>query len=197
MSIEQLAQLGLDDSAYVWHSGLPDWVKITSVPELNEMLMASNAQQHDVDDQQVPQLPQQQQCDDLIDDEASNITEPNIDANQPAPAAMQGNQYQQPLNGGYQQYAASQQAAEPLPDQPECPPSNLVWAIIATVFCCSIPGILGIVFAILTKKHYREGNLEKAQRMSDYGAWAVIISIILGIISMPISCAMNIAKMAM
>ena len=38
MSIEQMAQMGIDESAYVWHSGLPDWVKITSVPELKDML---------------------------------------------------------------------------------------------------------------------------------------------------------------
>ena len=31
--------------------------------------------------------------------------------------------------------------------------------------------------------------------MSDYGAWAVIISIMLGIISMPLSCAMSFVKM--
>ena len=41
MSMEQLAQMGVDESAYVWHSGLPDWVRITNVPELKEMLKES------------------------------------------------------------------------------------------------------------------------------------------------------------
>ena len=34
MTLEQRSQMGVDESAYVWHSGLPDWVKITQLPEL-------------------------------------------------------------------------------------------------------------------------------------------------------------------
>ena len=74
-------------------------------------------------------------------------------------------------------------------EAPKCPPTNLVWAIITTLLCCTPAGIVGIVFAFMTKKHYREGNYEKAQKMSDYGAWAIIFAIILGLITMPISCA--------
>ena len=96
-------------------------------------------------------------------------------------------------------YGPAMAAAQPMPapeEVPECPPTNLVWSIIVTLLCCTPAGIVGIVFAFLTKKHYRQGNYKKAQRMSDYGAWAVIASIILGIISMPLSCAMQAAKMA-
>ena len=200
MSLEQLAQKGLDETAYVWHSGLADWVKITTVPELNDMLnnSAKAAQESpaelpeqepeavteevpELETEEVPELPQEE----AIADEV-----PSLDNVIESPA---------PNYGGQQQYAmpvAPQQGPAP-EEAPKCPPTNLVWSIIATVLCCSIPGILGIVFAFLTKKYYREGNLEKAQRMSDYGAWSVIISIMLGIISMPLSCAMNIFKVAM
>ena len=45
MSIEKMAQMGVDETAYVWHSGLPDWVSITRVPELADMIeMAKNAE---------------------------------------------------------------------------------------------------------------------------------------------------------
>ncbi len=185
MSIDQLAQLGLDESAYVWHSGLPDWVKITSVPELS-MLLSGNAQpteQHpEAASEEVPELPEQEP-------ETTGEDVPSLDNVVAEPAHPQ-----QVAPVQYQQY---QQQGVPLEEAPKCPPTNLVWSIIATVLCCSIPGIVGIVFAFLTKKYYREGNLDKAQRMSDYGAWAVILSIMLGLISMPLSCAMNIFKMAM
>ena len=45
MSIEKMAQMGVDETAYVWHSGLPDWVSITRVPELADMIeKAKNAE---------------------------------------------------------------------------------------------------------------------------------------------------------
>ena len=183
MSIEQLSQMGLDETAYVWHSGLPDWVKITSVPELNEMLTNSSAEPQEAPE--LPQQPTEAQGADMMDADRQEV--PDLDT--------VDNSYM--MDTPPQQVVMPQQAAATQEPAAECPPTNLVWAIIATILCCSIPGILGIVFAILTKKYYREGNLLKAQRMSDYGAWSVIASIMLGIISMPLSCAMNIAKMAM
>ena len=83
----------------------------------------------------------------------------------------------------------------PLEPVPECPPTNLVWAIIATVLCCTPAGIVGIVFAYLTKKRYNEGDYAKAQKMSDWGAWSIIFAIILGLMSMPLSCAVQMIKM--
>ena len=201
MSLEELSKLGLDDSAYVWHSGLPDWVKITSVPELNDMLNGNN-----VIDEIVPELPQDDNEESevvvnpdatlpsskqdtkgaSIPDEVPELDNVIHDANGPVMAEPYA---------GPQAYATQQAMPVEAEQVPDCPPTNLVWAIIATLLCCSLPGIVGIVFAFMTKKYYREGNYKKAQRMSDYGAWAVIISIMLGIISMPLSCAMSFVKM--
>ena len=183
MSIEQMAQMGIDESAYVWHSGLPDWVKITSVPELKDMLAGlpsadvPQATEAENDAQQAPV-----EVEENVPDEVPSL---DVVDNSPAPGAPY---IQQP-------YAAAEPVVAPGEPAPECPPTNLVWAIIATILCCSIPGIVGIVFAFLTKKYYREGDLAKARRMSDYGAWAVIASIILGLISMPLSCAVQMASM--
>lgn len=189
MSMEQLAQMGVDESAYVWHSGLPDWVRITNVPELKEMLENNNGP---AQDEPVPNLPEQEAgSDELVTSEVVDEDEiPSLDN------VMESNE-QSPYMAG--NYGSAMAAAQPMPapeEVPECPPTNLVWSIIVTLLCCTPAGIVGIVFAFLTKKHYRQGNYKKAQRMSDYGAWAVIASIILGIISMPLSCAMQAAKMA-
>lgn len=193
LSKEQLEKMGLDNTAYVWHSGLSDWVKITAVSELSDIIAEPTEQPaSEAQDTQPEPAPE------AI---AQDITEPQEEIppldvvvsdysqdSEPAPNYMQPQHYQY-------QASAQQQHPEPVPNLPQqeepCPPSNLVWAIIATVLCCTVPGIIGIVFAFLTKKYYREGNIEKAKRMSDYGAWAIIFSIMLGLITMPLSCAMK------
>ena len=185
MSLEQMSKMGLDETAYVWHSGLPDWVKITTVPELNELLTGAATE--------VPELPTETDVKaeaEGVEVAAEAPQENNIPDEVPSLDVVDHSTpyMQQPYGAVEPAVAASEPA-------PKCPPTNLVWAIIATILCCSIAGIVGIVFAFLTKKYYREGNLEKAQRMSDYGAWAVIASIILGLISMPLSCAVQMASM--
>jgi len=196
MSKEQLAQMGLDSSAYVWHSGLPDWVKITSVPELSDIINAEPTIQEPVPEVQDTAQPEPEIIaqDNTQDNTDTQEEIPPLDVvvsnypqdGEPAPNYVQPQQYQA---------AAQQQLPEAVPNLPQqqepCPPTNLVWSIIVTLLCCTPVGIIGIVFAFLTKKYYREGDINKAKRMSDYGAWAVIFSIMLGLISMPLSCAMN------
>ena len=181
LSIEQLAQMGLDDTAYVWHSGLPDWVKITKVPELNDIL-TRNVEQPDMPAEAAPELPQQ---------EADSFMPEMPQQQEVEEHAMEMPLHQEPPTMPLQQAPP----AMPQEPAPECPPTNLVWAIITTVLCCTPAGILGIVFAFLTKKRYREGDYAKAQRMSDYGAWSIIFSIILGLMSMPLSCASQLMNM--
>jgi len=203
MSLEQLAQMGVDETAYVWHSGLPDWVKITAVPELKEILRQAPSANSE---EPVPELPQQEEIEntapaDVQDAKDTDVAEeeiPSLEQEEIPPLEEQGQQtqYYNPQTPVYPQsmsVAAQQQQQE----MPKCPPTNLVWAIIATILCCMPAGIIAIVFALYTKKYYRQGNFEKAQRMSDYGAWAVIASIILGIITTPLSCAVQMAQTGM
>jgi hypothetical protein len=80
------------------------------------------------------------------------------------------------------------QYAAPHPGEPAepCPPTNLVWAIVSTVLCCLPAGIVAIIYATKVTNKYRAGDLEGAKRASETGAWWCIISIILGILSMPL-----------
>lgn len=183
-SIEELKGMGVDKTAYVWYSGLDDWVKITKVPELNEMLekMAAQGAQnatHEAAADNVSELP--------VDEE------PNVPpmCNQPS-GAMNYSMNQ----GGYNpQYAGGYAAASPTVDEaPKCPPTNLVWAIISTICCCWPLGVVGIIFAYLTKKKYKEGDYPKAEKFSEYGAWAIIASIIIGLISTPLACSQYILQ---
>ena len=186
MSKEQMARLGLDESAYVWHSGLPDWVKISKVPELSDLL-AGNVEAPEMPVEEAPELPQLQDVEESMPEMPQQQV---VDEQMPEmPLQQEASQFGYAPDG--MQYATQQSTPPAMPQQepPKCPPTNLVWAIITTLLCCCPAGIVGLIFAFLTKKHYREGNYEKAERMSEYGAWAIIFSIILGLICMPITCA--------
>lgn len=202
LSLDELAKMGVDKSAYVWHSGLDDWVKITKVPELNEMLEGkavdalsiSEAEgnvpdlpQDPIDVPDVPDVPEVPEVPDV-----PNIPElPAIDVTKGALNTNLRPERRRPRLGKMPRGGASYGAVGQVPELPEykpkCPPTNLVWSIILTVLCCTPLGVVGIIFAILTKRHYNRGNYKKAEKYSEYGAWACIFAIILGIITTPIS----------
>jgi len=63
------------------------------------------------------------------------------------------------------------------------PPTYLVWAILMAVFCCTIPGIIAIIFSAQVSSRYAVGNIEGARRSSRNAEIWIIVSFVLGIIS--------------
>ena len=81
-----------------------------------------------------------------------------------------------------------QVTAPPMHEQaprPECPPTNLVAAIVCTLLCCTPFGVAGIVCAVLTQNHYNAGNYEKALKYSQWSDWMCILSVVLFFLSLP------------
>ena len=68
-------------------------------------------------------------------------------------------------------------------DNNQKPKSNLVWAIIATVFCCIPLGIAAIYYASKVDELWKEGNYEAANKASKkakgYSLWSVIGGVVL------------------
>lgn len=151
VDLDGLKQMGLTSSAYVWHEGLADWVKITQLPELQGYYDLSV---HQPEPQPIRQSESPQ-----------------------APVAMG-----EPLATEPQQPQFVEQPTTPI--EP-CPPTNLVWAILATVLCCLPAGIVAIVYATKVTNKYRAGDIEGAKRASETGAWWCIITIILGLLYVP------------
>lgn len=103
-------------------------------------------------------------------------------AESPRQEVVTGQPYNQPQPQPQPQLQPTQEnGTEP------CPPTNLVWAIISTVLCCLPAGIVAIVYALKVTNKYREGDIEGAKKASEIGAWWCIASIVLGIITMPLS----------
>ena len=84
------------------------------------------------------------------------------------------------------QYEPQQYGPRYAPGTLECPPTNLVWAIVCIVLCCWIPAVVALIFSLQVKTKYRMGDYAAAQKYSDWSAWLCIISIVLGIVSTPI-----------
>ena len=85
----------------------------------------------------------------------------------------------------------------PVPSEPPMPapseaeaPTNLVWAVIVTVMCCQITGIIAIVYGAMTSTANSAGNYEKARHYSDIAQIWVMVSIALGLVYMPVALLM-------
>ena len=157
VDLDNLKQMGLTSSAYVWHEGLADWVKITQLPELQGYYDLNVA--------------------------TPEPAEASVTTGEPLAAESQQPTYQ-PHQPSYQPQQP-QYASQPAESAEPCPPTNLVWAIITTVLCCLPAGIVAIVYATKVTNKYRAGDIEGAKRASETGAWWCIIAIILGILYMP------------
>lgn len=96
-------------------------------------------------------------------------------------AGSQGSYTQQPAsqNFGYKPYehAIQPEAQEPMPT------SYLIWSVLATVFCCFIPGIVAIVFSSQVSSRYFSGDVEGAKRASNRAQIWIIVSFVLGLLS--------------
>lgn len=55
------------------------------------------------------------------------------------------------------------------------PPSNLVWGILTTLFCCLPAGIVSIVYAAQVNPKWSAGDVDGARRASrNAGTWAIV-----------------------
>ena len=85
---------------------------------------------------------------------------------QPTDAASQQQVYQQP------QYAAQPQQPQ---TQPLKPDSNMILAILSTIFCCLPTGIYAIILANKVDKLYYAGQyLEAEEASSGAKKWSII-----------------------
>lgn len=105
------------------------------------------------------------------------------------PQASQATQPPQPWSqtpSAYYRQGPPQDAFRPAPPQgsePEpMPDTYLIWAVLATVLCCMIPGIVAIVFSSSVSSRYYAGDIEGAKRASKRAQIWIIVSVVTGII---------------
>ncbi len=67
--------------------------------------------------------------------------------------------------------------------QEPMPETYLVWSVLATVFCCLIPGIVAIVYSTMVSSKYYAKDYEGARRASEKAQYWIIASVVLGVIT--------------
>lgn len=183
---DDLRNMGISEETYIWYAGLQKWTKAGKLPEIR--LACGWAAVAGMDNGV----------------QSETTTPPAFDADryrQSCPAGHvippQTPNLRQAYDAGYRQgindarqveSADFSQAADQADNTPgTCPPTYLVWAILATILCSLPFGIVAIWFAARVQTLYLRGEYQRSSRASDRAALWTVVSVIVGLVLLPIS----------
>ena len=63
------------------------------------------------------------------------------------------------------------------------PPTYLVWSIVMTILCCTVPGIVAIIYSAQVSSKFYQGDIQGAQRASQRAEIWIIVSFVVGVLS--------------
>ncbi len=185
ISRDELANIDFNpEVTYVWHEELDDWQRIDRLSEFADIVAAKQkaAAEHSGQSENSESAESSEHSEESEHSESSVTPPPVPQPPVPQPPELQHAMPQPPM------------PQPPMPQPPVAPeaeaPTNLVWAVIATVMCCQITGVIAIVYGAMTSSANSAGNYEKARRYSDIAQIWVMVSIVLGLIYMPIALLM-------
>lgn len=195
ISRDELANIDFNpEVTYVWHEELDDWQRIDRLSEFADIVAAKqkaaaesaessvnsehSEESEESEESEHSESAESSENSENSEESESSVTPPPV----PQPPMPQPPVPQPPM------------PQPPMPQPPVAPeaeaPTNLVWAVIATVMCCQITGVIAIVYGAMTSSANSAGNYEKARRYSDIAQIWVMVSIVLGLIYMPIALLM-------
>ena len=73
------------------------------------------------------------------------------------------------------------------------PPTYLVWSVVMTILCCTVPGIVAIIYSASVSSKFYQGDMEGARRASRNAEIWIIISFVLGVITNTLYIPLSIA----
>ena len=172
ISRDELADMDFNpEVTYVWHQELDDWHRIDQLSEFADIVAGKSVQQS-VTPPPIPSEPEM----------------PVVPPVPPVPSEPE-EPIVPPVPSEPEEFIVPSVPPVPAPSEAEAP-TNLVWAVIVTVMCCQITGIIAIVYGAMTSTANSAGNYEKAQHYSDIAQIWVMVSIALGLVYMPVALLM-------
>lgn len=204
ISRDELANIDFNpEVTYVWHEELDDWQRIDRLSEFADIVAAKqkaaaeSAENSELSEQsehsENSELSEQSEQSEESEHSESSVTPPPV----PQQLELQPAMPQPPVPQPPMLQPPVPQPPMPQPPMPQPPvapeaeaPTNLVWAVIATVMCCQITGVIAIAYGAMTSSANSAGNYAKARRYSDIAQIWVMVSIVLGLIYMPIALLM-------
>lgn len=182
---DELIGMGIKPDSPVWTSGLPDWVEASEIEELR-IAIGLRDQAPATEPVAPPRAAAAPEPEPAPAPGPTAAPAP-APAPEPTPAAAPAPaQEWQPQPAPHPRWEWQQPQA--VPDEP-CPPAYLAWSIIVTILCCQVLGIAAIICSAQTKQAYNRGNMAKARKMSDWAQWLIILSIVLGLLALPVQLA--------
>ncbi len=109
-------------------------------------------------------------------------TPPPVPGNQIPPVPASPQPPMQPYGCQPQLQPQPHDAPQPY-NQEEMPETYLVWSVLATVFCCLIPGIVAIVYSTMVSTKYYAKDYDGARKASQMAQYWIIASVVLGVIT--------------
>lgn len=155
LTFEQLCMRGLPGQTPVWRSGLPDWTYLENLPEWQERDTVQTAV---AEEAETP---------------AGKVVIP------PLPESPSRND--RPVSD----HRNHPWTARPTIDKSKDAPTYLGWSIAATLVCCTVIGIVAIVYALRVRDENARGYYEEAHRDSRTLELWLMASIALGLVALP------------
>ena len=158
-SLEELKNHNLSPTTKIWFRELDEWTKVEDTA-LAEVLFPK------------PTPPTF----------STDTYEQNIQPQQPSFNAFDENK----LKEAYEKGLEEGKQLDKDTDVRQCPPTYLVWSILATVLCCVPLGIVSIIYSSNVTKYFNNNEYLKAKKASDKALYWTIANIIVWMVTYPI-----------
>ena len=219
-TLEELQAMGISQTTKIWCKGMDNWTKAgetdiadalfahvvdeseersaeSAVAPENEERSAESAEASESEERSAEsaEAPEQPRMTPPPYNPSLYSQPPYMPQQPPMPGYRPQPSPQQIYNDGYRRGLEDGKKLDADTDTSKCPPSNMVWAVLATVFCCMPAGIVSIVYASRVSGLYHKGDFVGAKRASDRAAYWALGSAIFHMVTYPITSALSLLMM--
>ena len=193
-TLEELQAMGISQTTKIWCKGMDNWTKAGET-DIADALFAHVVDESEERIAESAEASEQPRMTPPPYNPAPYSQPPYMPQQPPMPGYRPQPSPQQIYNDGYRRGLEDGKKLDADTDTSKCPPSNMVWAVLATVFCCMPAGIVSIVYASRVSGLYHKGDFVGAKRASDRAAYWALGSAIFHMVTYPITSALSLLMM--
>ena len=191
LSLGELGLIPVLPSTPLWREGFAGWVEARHVPEVRAVLFEQSTpppapapivtgEMPIADD--IPPIPAEDDDIPPIIEDGDDISSACAEeASEPIRDAMV--EPVEPVST-----VEPEKRTEPVPAP--TPSSFLLWNIVTCLLCCPVTGVVGIIYALKTRRAIAAGDFVKGAKTSSVAEWMVILSITIGAATVPLGALM-------
>lgn len=99
-----------------------------------------------------------------------------------------------PVGQQYQAYPSYRATETPDDKQPPMPNTYLPWAIVVTICCCLVTGIIALIYSSRVTSQYNQGDYAGAESSSSTALTWIWVSVVAGLIMTPLGILLQLAS---